>query len=52
MKEEAAKEADPESLTNRNIVLDQNKRVSSQNKKNEEVVESEQVKVEFVAENE
>ena len=48
MKEDAAKVADPEALTNRNIVDDQSSRVNSEQRKNEGIVEPEKVLVEFV----
>ena len=41
MKEEVAKAADPEALTNRNIVDDSNSRVNSEQKKDKCIIEPE-----------
>ena len=51
MKEEAAKVADPETLTNRNIV-DPNSRVNSEQRKNEGITEPEKVMVELLGDGE
>ena len=54
MKEDAAvaKVADPEALTNRNIVDDQSSRVNSEQRKNEGIIEPEEVMLEFDRDNE
>ena len=52
MKEEAAKVADPETLTNRNIIDDLNSKFNSEQRKNEGITEPEKVMVELLADGE
>ena len=52
MKDEAAKAADPEALTNRNIIDDPKSRINSEQRKNEGIIEPEKVSLEFIGDTE